>query len=135
MIRYLLDTDTCIYPSSDIRRFSAEWTGFTREMPECPSCLMRNCVTEPGRAGRKSRIWKQRADWLGVITVQSLDDRAADHSGQKFAPNWRKAGKPIGAYDLLIAAHALALGVVLVTNNVGEFSRVAGLKLENWAQA
>lgn len=41
-------------------------------------------------------------------------------------------GKPIGYNDLFIAAHALALDVTLVTNNVNEFSRVPGLRLENW---
>lgn len=43
-----------------------------------------------------------------------------------------KAGKPIGANDLLIAAHALALDLVLVTANAREFRRVRGLKVENW---
>jgi tRNA(fMet)-specific endonuclease VapC len=41
-------------------------------------------------------------------------------------------GTPIGANDLFIAAHARALDLVLVTNNTREFSRVPGLKLENW---
>lgn len=44
-----------------------------------------------------------------------------------------RAGKPIGNNDLWIAAHALALGVVLVTNNTREFKRVSGLAVENWA--
>ena len=43
-----------------------------------------------------------------------------------------KAGKPIGNNDLWIAAHALTLGVPLVSNNIREFERVPGLKLENW---
>jgi tRNA(fMet)-specific endonuclease VapC len=43
-----------------------------------------------------------------------------------------RSGKPIGANDLLIAAHALCLGCVIVTDNEREFGRVAGLKLENW---
>ncbi len=43
-----------------------------------------------------------------------------------------RAGTPIGGNDLLIAAHALALDCILVTDNVGEFSRVPGLKVENW---
>ncbi len=43
-----------------------------------------------------------------------------------------RAGKMIGPLDLLIAAHALFLGAVLVTNNVKEFSRVADLRIENW---
>jgi tRNA(fMet)-specific endonuclease VapC len=41
-------------------------------------------------------------------------------------------GKPIGANDLLIAAHALSLGCIMVTDNDDEFSRVPGLKVENW---
>jgi tRNA(fMet)-specific endonuclease VapC len=44
----------------------------------------------------------------------------------------RVAGTPIGPNDLLIAAHARALGAILVTDNVSEFSRVPGLKIENW---
>lgn len=43
-----------------------------------------------------------------------------------------RQGTPIGANDTWIAAQALALGVVLVTDNVGEFARVPGLKIENW---
>lgn len=42
------------------------------------------------------------------------------------------AGKPIGPNDLLSAAHAYALGAVLVTANIGAFSRVLGLKVETW---
>jgi len=42
------------------------------------------------------------------------------------------AGTPIGPYDVLIAGQALARGLVLVTHNVGEFSRVGGLLIEDW---
>ena len=42
------------------------------------------------------------------------------------------AGTPIGPYDVLIAGQALARGLVLVTHNVGEFARVAGLQIEDW---
>ncbi len=44
-------------------------------------------------------------------------------------------GTPIGPYDMLIAAHALSLDLTLVTANVREFSRVEGLKVENWLEA
>jgi len=46
--------------------------------------------------------------------------------------NLEAVGKPIGPNDLLIAAHACAVGAVLVTGNTGEFSRVVGLHIENW---
>ena len=44
------------------------------------------------------------------------------------------AGQPVGMNDLLIAAHALALGLTLVTDNTREFHRIRGLKLENWLE-
>jgi tRNA(fMet)-specific endonuclease VapC len=43
-----------------------------------------------------------------------------------------EAGRPIGAMDLMIAAHALALGATLVTNNLGHFRRITGLKVTQW---
>jgi tRNA(fMet)-specific endonuclease VapC len=47
----------------------------------------------------------------------------------------KRQGTPIGNNDMLVAAHALHLGLTLVTNNVREFSRVPGLKIENWTEA
>jgi tRNA(fMet)-specific endonuclease VapC len=67
-----------------------------------------------------------------LIPVQSLDTAAGRHYGRLRVELERK-GSPIGSYDLLIAAHALSLGLTLVTNNVREFSRLPGLHLENWA--
>jgi tRNA(fMet)-specific endonuclease VapC len=46
----------------------------------------------------------------------------------------RRKGTPMGAYDLLIAAHALSLGLILVTNNLREFCRVPQLIMENWVE-
>jgi len=48
--------------------------------------------------------------------------------------NLEESGKPIGSMDLLIAAHALAAGAILVSNNVKEFSKVKGLQAINWAR-
>lgn len=50
----------------------------------------------------------------------------------KIRSGLQKQGRPIGAMDLLIAAHAVFLDAVLVTNNIREFKRVPGLKVENW---
>lgn len=68
---------------------------------------------------------------LGSIQVLPFDVPAdAEYGGIR--AELEAAGKPIGPNDLLIAAHAYALGAVLVTANTGEFSRVRGLQVENW---
>ena len=65
------------------------------------------------------------------LEVLSYDDIAANHTGQLRA-ELAKAGKPIGPYDQMIAGHARSLGLIVVTNNVKEFNRVPGLRIENW---
>lgn len=69
--------------------------------------------------------------FLEVATVPPWDRAAASALGPLRA-RLERDGQPIGAYDSLIAAHALSLTVTLVTANVREFSRVEGLRLENW---
>ena len=65
--------------------------------------------------------------------VAEFDASAAEVAGQ--LRSWLAGlGTPIGPYDSLIAAHAQALGVTLVTNNTREFARVPGLRLANWAE-
>ena len=58
------------------------------------------------------------------------EDRPEDDAPS--AAELEAAGQPIGSNDLLIAAHACALGLTLVTNNTREFARIRGLKVENW---
>jgi tRNA(fMet)-specific endonuclease VapC len=67
------------------------------------------------------------------LAILSFDDRAAETYGPVRA-ELERAGTPIGALDTLIAAHALAVGTVLVTRNEREFGRVAGLRVENWSR-
>jgi len=67
-----------------------------------------------------------------VVPAQPLDAQVARDYG-RIRADLEQKGALIGAYDLLIAAHALSLGLTLVTNNVREFRRVPGLKVENWA--
>jgi tRNA(fMet)-specific endonuclease VapC len=65
------------------------------------------------------------------LEVSPFRAEAAVHFGQVRAELY-KLGKPIGPHDMIIAGHARSLGLVLVTNNVKEFERVPGLRLENW---
>lgn len=66
------------------------------------------------------------------LEIASFDFDAAKQYGQIRA-HLELRGTPIGALDTLIAAQALTIGVVLVTNNTGEFSRIPGLKIEDWS--
>jgi len=70
---------------------------------------------------------------LATIPVLPLDIPAdAEYGGIR--AELEAAGQPIGMNDLLIAAHAHALGLTLVTDNTREFSRIRGLKVENWLE-
>lgn len=74
---------------------------------------------------------RQVADFLSRLEVLSYTSKAAGHYGDIRADLERK-GKPIGMNDLHIAAHARSEGFILVSNNLREFERVDGLRLENW---
>lgn len=78
-----------------------------------------------------ARLTRQLETVLAAINVLPLEEPAARHYGA-IRSALEKIGQPIGSNDLLIAAHARALGATLVTNNVGEFQRVADLAVEDW---
>ena len=79
------------------------------------------------------RLANQLEAVLSAIETLPLAEPADRHYGMIRA-ELERIGRPIGHNDLLIAAHARALGVTLVTNNVGEFSRVPDLSVEDWRQ-
>lgn len=70
---------------------------------------------------------------LGTIPVLALD-RPADVEYGRVRATLEALGQPIGMNDLLIAAHAQALGLTLVTDNTREFSRIPDLNVENWLE-
>lgn len=85
-----------------------------------------------GAAKEKSaRLKSEVEDYLAAMKVHSFE-APADVVYGDLRVALEAAGTPIGANALLIAAHALALHMVLVTDNEREFSRVPGLKVENW---
>lgn len=74
---------------------------------------------------------ERAAAFLAHVRAEPWDERAADRYGEVRA-HLLQHGRPIGPLDELIAAHALALDAVLVTNNERHFREVPGLRLENW---
>ncbi|MEA2093979.1 MAG: type II toxin-antitoxin system VapC family toxin [Pseudomonadota bacterium] len=88
-----------------------------------------------GAAKSNSAKLADRVDLiLSALEILPLEV-PADHQYAALRDHLTRQGTPIGPNDLLIAAHALANDLTIVTANVGEFSRVPGLKVENWLQA
>ena len=87
------------------------------------------------RYGADLRPSRKRHALIGTfvrdIAIAPFDQPAADRFGV-LAAELSRQGTPIGAYDTLIAAHALTLGVIFVTNNLKHFDQVPDLQTENW---
>lgn len=132
MIRYLLDTDICIYlikekdPALKLKLYE-----------KGIGCCAISAITlaELSHGVEKSSKIEQNKLALGLFLVPfellPFSTAAAFIYGS-IRQQLELCGEIIGGYDLLIAAHALAEGLTLVTNNAGEFSRVDGLSVENW---
>ena len=131
-MRYLLDTNICIYvinqrPPVTLAQFLAhEDDGIGISSVSAGELYFG--VRKSGSA----RNLRALENFLAPLTVLDFDLEAARIYGELRAGLERK-GIPIGPYDTQIAAHALAAGLTLVTNNEREFKRVPGLQLENWA--
>jgi tRNA(fMet)-specific endonuclease VapC len=80
-----------------------------------------------------TRVRRVVEEFLNVIAVRPIDRNVEKVYGELRAA-LEKQGRPIGALDTIIAAHAVALGAVLVTNNRKEFRRVRGLRCEDWTR-
>jgi len=131
-MRYMLDTDICIYvinerPPAVLRAFRAhEAAGLG-----VSSVTAAELFYGVARTGSQRNLSALR-QFLSPLQIAPFDAVAAEVCGSLRA--WLAAqGTPIGPYDVQIAAHAHAIGVTLVTNNMREFSRVPGLHVENWA--
>ncbi|HEX9627029.1 MAG TPA: type II toxin-antitoxin system VapC family toxin [Acidiferrobacterales bacterium] len=131
-MKFLLDTDICIYL---IRRKPRTVLDRLRRCKAGDVGISAISVAELRYGAAKSRqVQGNQAAvdlFLAPLEIAAFDDRAAEAYGEIRAQLEAK-GTPIGPLDLLIAAHAKGLGITLVTNNVREFDRVRGLKVERW---
>jgi tRNA(fMet)-specific endonuclease VapC len=131
-MRYLLDTNICIYlikkrPQKTFAKFQSLTVG------EVGISAITYAELEYGVAHSSDPPQNRIAlsEFLAPLEILDFQAQVAPLYGA-LRTSLVHAGKLVGPLDLLIAAHALALGVILVTNNVREFSRVPDLKIENW---
>ena len=131
-MKYMLDTNICI--------------GLIRQKPQKLIRRLTRCapgevgvssitIAELAHGANKSNRIEQNLSaleqFLLPIEVADFDQRASAAYGVVRAYLERE-GKVIGSMDMLIGAHALSLGVVVVTNNIDEFQRIPKLKVEDW---
>ena len=132
-MRYMLDTNTCIFL---IKRKPAVVIDRLRTLQPSDVGISAVTLAELMFGVAKSARPEQNRDalsaFLAPLEIAEFGGDAAACYGALRA-GLEKQGRPIGAMDMLIAAHALSLSVALVTNNTREFGRVPGLRVEDWA--
>jgi tRNA(fMet)-specific endonuclease VapC len=130
-MRYLLDTKIV---SDLVRNPQGKVAQRIRKVGETQVCTSIVVAAELryGAAKKGSpRLAAQLEAVLGALEVLPLEP-PVDAAYGSLRTRLERAGTPIGANDLLIAAHALALGYTIITDNEKEFARVEDLQLQNW---
>ena len=131
-LRYLLDTNICIYiarhrPVEVLERFKR-----LRPGEAAISAITYGELQYGAGKSRHSKAAHRILEQLtALVPVLAVDAEVGERYGEIRA-KLEKSGASIGNNDLWIASHAAAIGVPLVTNNEREFRRVPGLKVENW---
>jgi tRNA(fMet)-specific endonuclease VapC len=133
-VTYLLDTNICIYalknrPPEVLERLQAVGREAVARSVITVLELRQGAEKSQQAAANHSRL----DFFLSPIKILPFDEDAAV-VGARIRVHLERRGTPIGDLDSLIAAHALARDLILVTNNLREFERVPGLQTENWAQ-
>ncbi len=132
MKEYLLDTNMCIYlikkrPPEVMQRFQQ----IQLQQLHIPSITVFELYYGIQKNSSHRRNLSALENFISPLTVVDFNLEAAKQAA-KIRDTLQKKGTPIGPYDIQIAATALSLNMVLLTNNTREFERVKGLKLENW---
>ena len=132
MIRYMLDINTCI---AIIKRrpdtIQARLTDLSVDEVGISSIVAAELWYGVAFSQKKKQNETALKDFLDYVVVLDWPFEAGEIYGRLRA-NLKRKGTPVGAMDLLIAAHALFLDAVLVTSNEKEFRRVPDLTIENW---
>ncbi len=131
MLKYMLDTNICIFTIKnrppEVRK---QFETHANQMAVSTVTAM-ELIYGAEKSAKPADNLSVIEGFLARLSVLDYDQEAAAQTGQ-LRSELAKIGKPIGPYDMMIAGHARALGLVLVSNNTREFERVPGLRLEDW---
>jgi tRNA(fMet)-specific endonuclease VapC len=131
MLAYMLDTNICIYVMKNYPQdLRAKFNSLAERL-----CISSITLGELYYGAEKSA---RRGDnliavehFVARLDVLPFDPKAAAHYGQVRA-ELERAGTPCGPHDMQIGGHARSQGLIIVTNNMREFSRIKGIRVENW---
>lgn len=133
-LKYLLDTNILSELIKQPGGFTAKKIALLEDEDSCCTSIIVACELRYGALKKGSPILTDKVNQLlETIAVLPLKPNIEEHYA-RLRVTLEQAGTPIGSNDLLIAAHACALDLVLVTGNVKEFSRIPDLLIENWLE-
>lgn len=131
-MKYLLDTNICIYiikkkPESVLKKI----TKLDPQQMGISSVTWSELIYGAEKSQLREKNLEALKKFIVPFEVFSFSEKEAEKAGEIRA-ELERIGKPIGPYDILIAAHAKTLNLTLVTHNEKEFHRIKGLKVETW---
>lgn len=132
MLKYMLDTNICIYTIKNKPTQVRETFKRHQEQLCISTVTLMELIYGAEKSTNPERNLQSIEGFAARLEVLQYDADAAAHTGQLRA-ELAKAGTPIGPYDQMIAGHARSRGLVVVTNNIREFERVPGLRIEDWS--
>ena len=129
---YLLDTNSCI---KILNNTSTQLVSRLKEhhpsQIKLSSVVKAELIYGARKSARPAQNLRILQDFFPPFRSLAFDDLCSDHYGVLHT-ELERIGRPIGPYDMMIAATAIAHDLTVVTHNQGEFSRIAGLKWEDW---
>lgn len=131
-MRYLLDTDTCIHALKQHPTVLKHMLSERRADLEISAITEAELRTGAAKSSTPARTRKRVENFLAPVAIAEFTSADAVAYARVRA-KLERAGTPIGPLDTLIAAQAMARGLTLVSGNLREFGRIAGLKVQNWA--
>jgi len=132
----MLDTDTCIFlmrGDSPLLAAKVQSVPLQQQVMSAVTLAELRYGVQASAAARRKQNQAVLDSLALHLAVLDWPQEAAQHDAEMRA-DLKKRGAQLGAADLMIAAHARAVGAIIVTNNVKDFGRVKGLQAENWAR-
>jgi tRNA(fMet)-specific endonuclease VapC len=130
-LRYMLDTDVCIFVMRERSPSLRERFRSAADQLCISSVTLGELLYGAEKSARRLRNLEIVESFSARLEILPFGEKAAAHYGQ-IRTQLERTGQRAGAYDMMIGGHARSEGLVLVTNNVREFERMHGLRVENW---